>query len=219
MGGSIRTVFIKDGQVYKQTRWTNGLPLFVKHDKFIEKNEEWINDYINQPSGYREEHETFSPSGYGLDIFDFDRKKIYSHQIYCNYDTIHYANIAIFLGKHASDIDDPDYNYSEVTKRMWEKKMLTTKITYINSLKKEIGKHTYEKALEMGKDYFLKLTLKERKYVEFIINWGDFGWELREYDNLRLYLEDVKKVYTLTQEDLDVWEETIKENEDDDNLD
>lgn len=41
MGGAIRVITIKDKIVHKQTRWTNNLPGFVKHYKFIQRDPKW----------------------------------------------------------------------------------------------------------------------------------------------------------------------------------
>lgn len=142
MGGLIRVVHVCDGEVDKQSRWTNSLPEYVKSDSFIEGDRAYIKEYMQRKSEYRAKREHFAPSGYGLDVFDFDRKEIRTCQGYCDYTEISYNSVRMYFTGNVVSIsnidkdnilfpspitpDDPSY-YPPVVGRMFEKKMVGLK--------------------------------------------------------------------------------------------
>jgi len=223
MGGSIRVVTIKDGVTKCTSRWTNVLPHFVKHDKFIEKDERWIKEYINQNSEYSDGSDNFSPEGYGLDVFDFDRKKIYTCQDYCGYDTIDYVAIELYVTDRVMGIDnnDTDEYYPSVAKRMWDKQMISSRIISLGTNEEDMTFiKTFDEAMKIGKQLFkdrAKIFNNTKKYLEFVINWKQFGWELKEYENWRKYFNNIRLAYNLNEEEIKGWEERISEVEDDNN--
>ena len=106
MGGSIKVANRINNIITSQTRWTNPLPEYVQNEKFINCNFEYVQSYINRESIYLDTkgNETCSPTGYGLDFFDFDNKEIHSYQSYCDYKKIQYSSISIYLLGGVADV-------------------------------------------------------------------------------------------------------------------
>lgn len=87
MGGSIAlTLRTRDGQVFKQHRWTNPLPFFTKNPHFFEEdNDDYIEEYLNREND-DEPWRFLAPMGYGLVVIDFQKKRLLSMQGYCSFD-------------------------------------------------------------------------------------------------------------------------------------
>ena len=219
MGGSIRVVVKANDRINVQTRWTNPLPSFVKNPLFIECNEQHITEYLNQESRHRNptSEELFSPTGYGLDVFDFDKKRIYSLQGYSSYDIQEFAGIS--LSRH----DEEEYRrYTD----LWEKKymgLMTFKVfdenwrdpanqsLYVN------GQMTFEAAMKHLKADHDKRMAK-RKYVWFQIQWEKLGWQLKRYEEdaagyKQMLVDLIQDGYPLSIDAQLDWQEQLTERE------
>ena len=190
MGGSIRTIIIKDDKIHSLDSYTNGLPDFVKNDKFIEGDDEYLNKFI----AYYISNQPFAPEGYGIDIFDFDKKKIINCQGYCSYDKYDLTSIDIHkMGMIISDVDKSNLP-PQSTKRMWDKGMM--KLDFENNM-------TFEESYKyLGK--------KKSFFVGYDIKWEDFGFEyIRYYDDFEGSVKMLEYVlnlgYKLSNEDIDTW--------------
>lgn len=222
MGGAVRVIVKKNDIIYKQTRWTNAMPGFVNHDKFIEKDEAWWDQYINQKTYYSTAGD-FSPEGYGLVIFDFDAKRIISKQGYCGFDDISYSAIWLELEGCVIGIDpaDPDEFLPTIVKRMWEKEMLKV-ISWDRVTNKWILEKTFD-----GKSYdevwnFIEKNEKKShksnrpkkgKIYQFKVNFHKFGWELHEFGDYTPWekiLKLVQEHYTLTDAEVKNWDNWIE---------
>lgn len=127
MGGSIRVVTKIDGVTHKQIRWTNVLPEWVKHTNFIKCDKAYVQAYIDRANPEeQEEVQTISPYGYGLDVFDFDAKKLWTMQGYCSYIDIDTILLSMWYNDNYCkangelyDRSDPDW-YPNVLQSMWD---------------------------------------------------------------------------------------------------
>ena len=160
MGGSIRVVTKIDGVISKQTRWTNSLPQFVKNESFLNCDREYVQEYNNRESKYRESNETFSPNSYGLDFYDFDSKKIYTNQGYCGYSDIDMTEIFIYLHGRVANVstknngsliidpilDDSKFFFPTEVKKMWESNMLSCNV-FTGSKKDPLYDPMYNKSI------------------------------------------------------------------------
>lgn len=129
MGGKIRVIHIVDGETSIQSRHTNPLPEYVKNMKFIKGDREYIKEYINTPSSFREKREYFSPNGYGLDIYDFDKKIIYNCQSYTHLKTIQRVSLLLYykgnvIGPDGVITPDSPYFFPSEVKQMWDENIL-----------------------------------------------------------------------------------------------
>ena len=172
MGGTIRVIHVIDKQIDKQSRWTNSLPEYVKTDKFISGDRKWINDYLTRKSAYREDDESFSPNGYGLDVFDFDKREIHTCQGYCSYSEISYATVWLWLdggilesiekkenGKTITVLsvvtsEDPNF-YPPIVERMWDSGMVSVILenSRIIKSKEELDNISFLQVLQEMKKY------------------------------------------------------------------
>lgn len=221
MGGSIRVITKLNNEIYKHTRWTNRLPEYVVSDKFIERDEKYINEYLEEykNSYYKSDIELFSPCDYGLDVFDFDKKVIISNQMYCSYLQIDTAAISLYL--NGVVITDSNSNNEDVppqkTKRMYDKKQISLKRGWFDNESSNIEQpKTYEKAWELAS----KSTKKYKESLNFKVNWEDFGWKyikFEESDNGFIEMLDYCiKNYHLSTEEIKDWIDYIKYKYEDD---
>jgi len=228
MGGSIRTVHVIDKKYDIQTRWTNSLPEYVKSSKFVLSDMDYIKSYLNRKSEYRNEKETFSPTDYGLDVFDFDNKTIINCQGYCRYDDISYCVVSLYNNQSYASIDDDNGKititpitkedeefYPTEVKQMWEKNMLSVDLRIRHSdidkikNKSDYGKTSFEDILKQMANF----EDRDNGIASFKIKWADFGWKLKvfEPDNLLGFYNYIKENYKLTSEDINDWEGHINE--------
>jgi len=207
MGGTIATIIKLNDKIYKLDGITNSLPEFVKIDKFIECDKKWIKYYISCFN----EVKTFSPEGYGLDIFDFDNKRILTMQGYCSYYTIDYTNILMYLNGCVGTDTKVNDRPPEASKRMYNKKY--TKLgTYSDDYKRLIldeQPEKYEDALKI-----LKKQNKKRFRTDFFnIMWDKLGWTYIEFnegmDGSIKMLDYCIKNYKLSPTDIDDWFENF----------
>lgn len=220
MGGTIRVITVVDNNVYKQSRWTNPLPDYVKTDKFVKCDRIWINDYLSHydSSAYAEKEETFSPNGYGLDVFDFDNKRILTSQGYCSYERIDWSAIYLYMaGCVITDLPVEDQTPT-TTKRMFEAGMLGM----VDWGMKEISlPNTFDEALKIMEETdqyrFHKHSQPPPKVIAigFSILWKKMGWDLIQFEEskkgFKEMLDYCNKNYTLTEKDVKVWKKFIRE--------
>lgn len=210
MGGAIRIIIIKDNIIHKQTRWTNPMPYFVEHYKFIERNNEWWNEYINQESQYKHPDDDFSPDGYGLVVLDSDNKRVFDCQNYSFLRTIDKTGILLEMSAQQKN----EY-YPDVVKKMIEKSMLkefsfgTKNISEITNSFEDIMK-LYNKQ---------KIPFSVSSVPDFFyIDWEKFGWEFKKFEESEEgyanYFEVVKKYYQLTNSEKNSWATWIKKQKD-----
>jgi hypothetical protein len=188
MGGSIRVVIKLDGTMHKQIRMTNYLPNFVPYPEFINVDKEYVQAYINRGSPEDQvEKQTISPYDYGLDVFDFDAKKLWTMQNYCSYIDIDTILLSMWyngrmIGEGGNPIDEtnPDY-YPTYIKSMWD----------AGHIKVRGYTGTKEELWDSAKEYFLtkdqvKLSMEEC-YLIMSKNWDV---EHRK-QNISQYFEDL----------------------------
>lgn len=75
MGGSVSTAFrFANGDVDCLELWTNPLPRFLKSKNIIvDKNEDMVRDFIKENEEIGNDHIPLAPSGYGLNVIDFQK--------------------------------------------------------------------------------------------------------------------------------------------------
>jgi hypothetical protein len=220
MGGSIRVVTIFEGKIFPQTRWTNPNPFFVKNLNFLickkEHIEEYLNDY-EKCDGYSENEESFSPNGYGLDVFDFDKKIIYSTQCYCSYDTISYSmvyNELASMFERKPEPDDRNY-YPNIARELWDNNAI-----YIDNKRGYYSKDnlSFDASIKMFEKYYRDKN--SPPYPEYHINWEKFGWKTFRFqenkEESKKMFDELKKNYSLTEKDVKEWEIYLKEKEHED---
>ena len=193
MGGSIRVIIVKDKIVTKKTRWTNSLPSFVQDSNFIDCKKEWVDEYINSPSDYTTPQNDFSPEGYGLDVFDFDKKIIYSCQGYCSYKAIDFIDMLFYEES------------KEVIKELFSRELLRIQYNFIGEIQ------TITESFEYFLDklnYFI-----DQKHARFIIDWEKTGWTLKKYKETKEqweeYFFEIQNNYELTESEKEHWNDWI----------
>lgn len=234
MGGTIRVITVLDSKVHKQSRWTNPLPDYVQTDKFVEGNKEWVEEYLShyETSAYAENDETFSPNGYGLDVFDFDNKVLLTDQGYCQYDRIDYATVALHLGGNVIHGRKKEDVPPATTRRMFEKGMLGL-VNWVDGkgFQEVECPDTYDEAWKIiqdtneyrwntprrGLDFtgFKKVKKPKVQAMSFSILWEKMGWKVIKFEEskagFKKMLEYCKKNYNLTEEDINDWKEFLKD--------
>lgn len=89
MGGSITVVCRKsNGEVCSLLRWTNPLPFFIHHHRFLSKDEDYLQEYIDQPTPWHDEpdfHQSILPSEYGIVFIDWQNNKIIAANGYTSF--------------------------------------------------------------------------------------------------------------------------------------
>lgn len=90
MGGSIAVVCRRtDGSVHSLLRWTNPLPGFIHDIRFLNKDEDFMQAYIDQPPAWHEDEPDFSwpilPAEYGIVLLDWQNNKIISANHYTSF--------------------------------------------------------------------------------------------------------------------------------------
>lgn len=188
MGGSIAvTLVTPNGTMYKMCRWTNTLPWFVKNPKFISKDEQHINEYLdewiqmksdfeaNGPNGPFQysmtsvylPYQATAPCGYGLVLIDMQQNKIYSSQGYCS--------------------------FSEIHKKTYDKEAMQS----FEALKKQkrLTKHVFDNT------YKLDLSPFE------VVDYGE------SKEGLEQMYEDIKSNYALDATEHDIWRQYLSDDE------
>lgn len=110
MGGTIGvTLRTPDGQVYKTAQWTNPLPRFVVHPRFLAGDTEWVQQYLDywhavcrdcdkhkdtgnyeiSNTPYYARHQVCAPIEYGLVVLDMQQKVIHTHQNYTSFTSVY----------------------------------------------------------------------------------------------------------------------------------
>lgn len=207
MGGYIRIIIKVDDKIYCQTRWTNAIPNFVQNTKFIECDRDYIHEYLNSPSTYREENEIFSPSGYGIDVFDFDSKQIYSCQYYTDYKTI-YKQFS-----HKEDFENIKDLFEKEYISFVETSISNRKITK-NILSKEDVYKKYSKEFNKIRECIIKNIYKDNTSIrEVIFNFGNTGWAYSKYNEMSEMYKTIKKLYPLNDEENKEWKQAIEDEE------
>ncbi len=152
MGGNVGfTIREEDGKEHRMCRWTNSTPDFINHSKFIEKDKEHLNDYLNtwyeMVEDYNGSQELpmsscyvpgacLAPDGYGLIVVDYKTNTLLHLQGYTNYGRL-----------LPSSINIATYDESPEAKEKIEdcKKLITTgKITKARAFSKELNEHFIE---------------------------------------------------------------------------
>lgn len=213
MGGAIRVITIKDGTTHKQTRWTNSLTYFVHHDKFIEKNSEWWNEYITKETDYSSAADDFSPEGYGLVVLDYDKKLIFSCQEYSSLRNIYKTSVALEMDYVESNLD---YHFPTVIKRMISKGMLKESTWNSNETPVEILLPFDQIMKKYADEIDAKSTgwLKKCDSLQnFYIDFEKFGWEYNSFEKdekgYQEYYIQLQKHYSFTESEQKHWEGII----------
>lgn len=115
MGGTVSVIIREeDGKVHKMARWTNSLPYFIKNMKFINKDKEYLNNYLkafyDMKSDYEKNKESgnfqfnmtdvyipdsgyISPIEYGIVVIDYQTSKIVHCQGYSSLDLLFMSEV------------------------------------------------------------------------------------------------------------------------------
>lgn len=227
MGGDIRVIHVIDDKPNIQVRWTNPLPDYVKADRFMNFDLEYINEYLNKPSEHRYDGEAvFAPVGYGLDVFDFNKKKIYTNQGYCQYTHIHFTSVLTYIHDRIwpkPDKDTDEY-YPNIVKRMFDVGMVTPCIRSYDSASNSVvnepitGIADFDKLIR--KMYELEYpTIGKRQMTTFEVNWDRFGWEVIKFEESLKGWETFRDLmiseYKISDSDTKVWNDYLSDRYED----
>jgi len=230
MGGSIKTIIIRDEKQNILDGYTNSLPEFVKTDKFIDGDKEWIDEYIKCYYNSK----MFTPNDYGLDIFNFDKKEILTCQCYCSYNNIEYTSISLYMGGHVLTTTENQDKPPFVSKRMWDKGMIRLTANFYDEKNKKFintdnvdQKSSYEDSFQYLKDNNPMSTKIDRESLElnqleryqngienlpssYKIRWEDFGWKLKTFEDsfegsIEMLDYCIANGYKISKTEIDEW--------------
>ena len=192
MGGVIKVVIIKNGVVNDQLWSTSCLPDFVQNENFIMCNDSYIQEYIDESvdDDYDKTNLGFSPTCYGLDVFDFDKKVILTMQSYCGYRYIRSSDIILYCNQSKE--------YFDVVENMYNKNMLLP-INVIHGIK-----HSFKICVDV---------VCKGEYVRgdvFKIKWEELGWKHILFSDdvigsLKMYYYLQQSGYKICEEGWNKW--------------
>lgn len=235
MGGAIRVITIVNNTIHRQDRWTNSQPNFVHNPLFFERDPAYIYRYLT--SNDDPSDTSFSPDGYGLDVFDFDNKRIYTCQGYCRYGSV--TGTSVFLMLSSYDLQDRlkciahldvmlTKGYLGIQRVVDPNKHvffpdnleLVEPCPYpvfsLTELVELMDKTNHSNAKKLSKSRY-------PLYADFKCLWEANGWELHEYredlKGAKQMLADLKQHYPLSEKDEADWVEWFERMGEDDDED
>lgn len=189
------------------------LPVYIQNDKFIDVDENHINDFLNRCENHNQEY--LYPDGYGIVIVDFDDKEIYDLQEYTSLHIILGGELMleyrenVFDGNKIESVHDKAYRLHEkgllkgLTKEREEIDISSYSFDYVIQ---QIAM-TYPGSWDL-KHLFSKHTLSIN---DLLINWEKAGWNLYEvpedYDYIRKLKRIVDRKYGLSDFSKEKWDE------------
>jgi hypothetical protein len=110
MGGAVRIVVRKGGEVACQVRGTNYTPGWFRDPLWYEGCDSHVRAYLGQRSDYNEGRAPLlAPEDYGLVVTDYDRGWMLSMQSYASYAGEDVLDLAAFADIPRGDWDGPDF--------------------------------------------------------------------------------------------------------------
>ena len=226
MGGSIGiTIREEDGTIHKMCRWTNSMPYFFRSIKFIEKDKEYLKEYLNVWYEMVKEYEDaqngikplpeitmvdvyapfpyLAPMDYGLVVVDYMNNKVLHSQGYSSFvSKINESTIYLEL-KNPEDSQEWEQLCNQ------KKLLLESKYYYELNKHEEINK---EVSFEEIKSL---VSTKERDIIGLDFKIKTEPWEFIRFEedengikNLKLEIE--KLGFHFTEKENEMWNEYIE---------
>ncbi len=225
MGGSVRVIVRKkSGEVIPMTRHTNPLSNIVQNPRFF-TDETWIDEYISKSSESDYDDTSFKllqPTGYGIVVFDFLKKKILSSQGYTNLGDMLISSMKMDQLRVKKDNDWCSYNNATLLNRMGVldiTKHTFDAITYDN-IKAEIIDCTIDDLITHEGNMFGTKPIDQKIAIDYTakINFGKLGWELCDYDDdtkgmISVFQHMYDDGFKFTIEDLSGYQEELDDED------
>jgi hypothetical protein len=231
MGGQIRVIIRKEnGEVIKQSRHTNPLPLFIKNRKLFQKDEEYINNYIEiyKNSYYKSKKELLSPNiEYGLVVIDLKENWVGSMNGYSGFEYYHLSGLTIPYGDENGRSVYMEYVNA---KEFYDNNELDLiKISHYNETTTEREIIPVEDFTIESIENLMRVSRKEYKknigFTEcnFYINYSKLNWSINEYpedvDGCISFLKDLLcRGFNISKEEINDWQEYLNNRFSEDNI-
>lgn len=221
MGGFLKVVHIIDGKEYIQIRNTNPLPEYVKSNRFIRGDVDYMKLYIEK-SPIAEEAKLVTPESYGIIYIDFDKKLIVDAQNYCDLKFVHKYDLDLFsVGVKVDFLSEWRELWDDGLLQMACIKHGIHEYNIENNLtfytKEELGSPTLDELYKWWEAYnkFSPHPDGEPNPYALLIDWEAAGWTIVESnraDSGQLKYDAVRAARELTEEEDNIWKEWVEEN-------